>query len=207
MALCRDVEALPSAAEIADEACYLGDVASGLSSSGHSGRHENSLVIAGNEHSKVVIFVHGWTCGEFTWQEMNSSGKNRYPLLKSYRVITLDLPGHGRTDAPSDGKFTVDLFARAIESVRAEAKVNRVVFVGHSMGAPAVRQYARLYPQHTAALALVDGAIVRPDQIQSSGATARIPRGPNGSKFREQLILSIATFRPSGRKPIIRHGQ
>lgn len=140
---------------------------------------------AGNEHSKAVIFVHGWTCDETTWRE-------QVPVLaKSYRVITLDLPGHGRSDAPSDGKFTVDLFAHAIESVRVEAKANRVVLIGHSMGAPVVRQYARLYPQHTVALVLVDGVIVRPDQIQRFWNNGTNSEGPNGPKFREQLIRSM----------------
>jgi pimeloyl-ACP methyl ester carboxylesterase len=89
---------------------------------------------AGNDHSRAVIFVHGWTCDETTWRKQVPA------LANSYRVITLDLPGHGQSGAPRDGKFTIDLFARAIESVRAEAKVNRVVLVGHSMGAPVVRQ-------------------------------------------------------------------
>jgi sigma-B regulation protein RsbQ len=154
---------------------------------------------AGNEHSKVVIFVHGWTCDESTWQEQVPA------FSKEYRVITLDLPGHGRSGAPTDGKFTVDLFARAIESVRAEAKANRVVLVGHSMGAPVVRQYARLYPQHAAALVLVDGVIVRPDQIQRFWSNGTNSEGPNGPKFREQLIRSMFSLSttPSEQKHIL----
>ena len=140
---------------------------------------------AGNEHSRAVIFVHGWTCDESTWQEQVPA------VSESYRVITIDLPGHGQSDAPIDGKFTVELFARAIESVRAEAKANRVVLVGHSMGAPVVRQYARLFPQHTAALVLVDGVIVRSDQIQRFWSNGTNSEGPNGLKFREQLIRSM----------------
>ena len=72
-------------------------------------------------------------------------------LAKKYRVITLDLPGHGQSRYPKDGKFSMDLFARAVEAVRAEARADRIVLVGHSMGAPVIRQYARLYPQHVAA--------------------------------------------------------
>src|SRR5262245_22810364 len=100
---------------------------------------------------KTVLLVHGWTCDETTWIQ-------QLPVLaKEYRVITLDLPGHGQSDSPKDGKFSMDLFARAIEAVRADAKVDRLVLVGHSMGTPVVRRYAALYPQHTLALVLVDG--------------------------------------------------
>src|SRR5579863_10363040 len=100
---------------------------------------------------RTVILVHGWTCDETTWSE-------QVPVLaKQYRVLTLDLPGHGKSDSPKDGKFSMDLFARAIEAVRAEAKADRIVLVGHSMGTPVVLRYAHLYPAHTSALVFVDG--------------------------------------------------
>src|ERR1700685_1487314 len=102
---------------------------------------------------KTVILVHGWTCDETTWNE-------QVPVLsKKYRVLTLDLLAHGKSGSPADGKLTMDLFARAVEAVRAEAKAERVVLVGHSMGTPVIVQYARLYPQHVAALVFVDGVV------------------------------------------------
>src|SRR5258708_6788922 len=87
--------------------------------------------------AKTVILIHGWTGDESIW-----SAQVPALVTAKYRVITLDLPGHGRSGSPKDGKFTMDLFARAIEAVREEAKVNRAVLVGHSMGTPIVRQYA-----------------------------------------------------------------
>jgi len=33
----------------------------------------------------------------------------------------------------------MELFARAVEAVRAEAKADKIVLVGHSMGAPVIR--------------------------------------------------------------------
>ncbi|HKF69310.1 MAG TPA: alpha/beta fold hydrolase, partial [Vicinamibacterales bacterium] len=63
----------------------------------------------------TVVLVHGWTCDSSSWDA-------QVPVLsKHYRVITLDLPGHGRSGAPKDGKFSMDLFARAVEAVRAES--------------------------------------------------------------------------------------
>ena len=85
----------------------------------------------------TLVLVHGWTCDESSWAGQVPA------LAKKYRVITVDLPGHGRSGAPADGKFSMDLFARAVEAVRAEARANRIVLVGHSMGAPVIRQYTR----------------------------------------------------------------
>jgi pimeloyl-ACP methyl ester carboxylesterase len=100
---------------------------------------------------ETIILVHGWTCDSTSWTAQVA------PLSKTYRVVTLDLPGHGLSGSPADGRFSVDLFARAVEAVRAETKADKVVLVGHSMGAPVIRHYARLYPQHVAGLVAVDG--------------------------------------------------
>src|SRR6185369_14791953 len=84
---------------------------------------------------KTVILVHGWTCDETTWSEQVGA------LAARYRVVTLDLPGHGKSGAPKDGKLSMDLFARAIDAVREEVDAGRVTLVGHSMGTPVVIQY------------------------------------------------------------------
>src|SRR5690349_24133656 len=65
---------------------------------------------------KTIVFVHGWTCDESSWD-------NQVPVFdKNYRVITLDLPGHGKSGSPTKGPITMELFAKAIEAVRVEAK-------------------------------------------------------------------------------------
>jgi pimeloyl-ACP methyl ester carboxylesterase len=132
---------------------------------------------------RTVILVHGWTCDETTWTE-------QVPVLaKQYRVVTLDLPGHGKSDAPKDGKFSMDLFARAVEAVRVEVNADRVILVGHSMGTPVVIRYVRLYPQHTAALVFVDGL------LPAGGAAApnvgAMMAGPGGRQARESMIRGM----------------
>lgn len=136
--------------------------------------------------SKTLILIHGWTCDETSWSE-------QVPVLaKKYRVITVDLPGHGQSDQPKDGKFSMDVFAKAVEAVRAEAGVDRVILMGHSMGGPVIYRYAQLFPEHTAALILVDAPLF-------SGADARafvdqtLPRvtGENGPKGRETMIRGM----------------
>ena len=141
--------------------------------------------------SKTLVLVHGWTCDETSW------AANVPELAKHYRVITLDLPGHGKSDAPKDGKVTMDMFARAVEAVRAEQKVDRIILVGHSMGTPVIRQYAHLYPQHVTALVLVDGVVVAP--TPPGGRGIRTPLDPDqlmtpqGLSMREGMIKGMFT--------------
>ena len=142
---------------------------------------------------RTVILVHGWTCDETTWE-------SQVPVLSlNYRVITLDLPGHGKSGSPADGELSFDLFARAIEAVRSEAQIDRVVLAGHSMGTPIIIQYARLYPQHSLALVLVDGPVALPVNLPP----AELFAGPDGLKAREDLIRSM--FSPSTTPEIQEH--
>ena len=90
--------------------------------------------VSAGKGNAAIIFVHGWTCDLSSWTAQVPE------FARKYRVLTLDLPGHGQSAGPADGKFTVGLFARAVEAVRAEAGVDRVVLVGHSMGAPVIRE-------------------------------------------------------------------
>jgi pimeloyl-ACP methyl ester carboxylesterase len=131
--------------------------------------------------STTVILVHGYTCDESTWTEQVPE------LARRYRVITLDLPGHGQSDVPGVDKFSMDLFARAIEAVRAEARADRVILVGHSMGTPVVLRYAHLYPQHTTALVFVDGLMPAPPDPQVP-IRGEAMGGPGGLRAREVMV-------------------
>jgi pimeloyl-ACP methyl ester carboxylesterase len=139
----------------------------------------------------ALIFVHGWTCDSSSWSAQVPE------FATSYRVLTLDLPGHGQSAGPANGKFSLGLFARAVEAVRAEAGVNRVVLIGHSMGAPVIREYARMYPQHVAGLVAVDGPLdMRGFGEARGGRGAFTPppmTGPEGLKAREQMIKGMFT--------------
>jgi pimeloyl-ACP methyl ester carboxylesterase len=133
---------------------------------------------------KTVILVHGWTCDDTTWEAQVPA------LSKQYRVLALDLPGHGQSGSPKDGIFSMELFAKAVEAVRSEAKVEKVVLVGHSMGTPVIVQYARMFPQHIAALVFVDG-LVRIGSGAGGAPNAQQFSGPEGRKARENMIRGM----------------
>jgi len=156
---------------------------SGASAASVDGLHIYSA--SSGSGKATVMLVHGWTCDSSSWDA-------QVPVLASrYRVITIDLPGHGRSDAPKDGTFTMDFFARAVEAVRAEAGADKIVLIGHSMGAPVIRQYARLFPKHVAGLVAVDG----PLDMRGFGEGFKPPSlaGAEGLKAREGMIHGMFT--------------
>ena len=151
---------------------------------------------------QTLMLVHGWTCDDSSWSAQVPA------LMGKYRVLTLDLPGHGRSGRIDASKFSMDLLARAVEAVRAEARADRLVLVGHSMGVPVIRQYARLYPQHVSALVLVDGVVVLgapppPGAQPSQRPEPERMKGPDGSKNRETMIRGM--FTPATPKPLQEH--
>ena len=151
---------------------------------------------------QTLMLVHGWTCDDSSWSAQIPA------LMTKYRVLTLDLPGHGKSGKIEAGTFSMDLFARAVEAVRAEARADRLVLVGHSMGVPVIRQYARLYPQRVAALVVVDGVVVlgappSPGAQPSQRPEPERMRGADGPKNREAMIRGM--FTPATPKPLQEH--
>ncbi|HKR13539.1 MAG TPA: alpha/beta hydrolase [Pyrinomonadaceae bacterium] len=102
--------------------------------------------------NQAFVLVHGWT------GELNHWRYQIPDLAKRARVIALDLPGHGQSDKPEIA-YTMDHFAIAIDAVLRDAKVDKAVVLGHSMGTPIARQFYRKYPQKTLAIVIVDGGL------------------------------------------------
>ena len=100
----------------------------------------------------ALLFVHGWACDETFWSGQAAA------LAEKYRVITIDLPGHGQSDKPQIA-YTMPLYARAIDAVLTDAKVKAATLIGHSNGTPVIRQFYRQHPEKTRALVIVDGGL------------------------------------------------
>ncbi len=101
----------------------------------------------------AVVLVHGWSSDSTVWEEQIE------PLAHDFRVIAIDLPGHGNSGKP-DIPYTMDFQAEAVAAVMTHAGANRGVMVGHSNGTPVVRQFYRRHPGRTLALIAVDGTLL-----------------------------------------------
>jgi len=116
--------------------------------SGDAKVHYKSL----GEGDTAVVFVHGWCCDNTVWREQAAA------LNGKARLIFIDLPGYGKSEKPKI-EYTMEVFAKGIDSVLQDAGVEHAVLAGHSMGTPVVVQFYRLFPAKTKALVFVDGAL------------------------------------------------
>lgn len=133
---------------------------------------------------KTIIFIHGWTCDDSSWDGQVPA------FIDDYRVVTLDLPGHGVSGSPASAEdFSVDLFAAAVEAVRAELGADKVVLVGHSMGAGVIRKYALNYPEHVAGLVAIDRPLdVRPWTRPERRRAGTITRARRASAIENMFV-------------------
>lgn len=133
---------------------------------------------------EALFLIHGWTCNLDFWRDQVPD------LAKRNRVVAIDLPGHGQSDKPQLA-YSMDLFARAVDAVMRDARVERAVLVGHSMGTPIARQFYRKYPQKTLAIVVVDGPLSPFDKKMINGLIAGVS-GPNYKEVGKQAFAGMA---------------
>lgn len=97
-----------------------------------------------------VVLVHSLAGNSTHWAAQLEH------LRRTRRAVALDLRGHGRSDPPKDGDYTIAAMAGDIAAVVDTLKLDRFVLVGHSMGGGAALAYAGAHPDRVAGLVLVD---------------------------------------------------
>lgn len=97
----------------------------------------------------VVILIHGFPFNRTMWRE-------QVELLSSnYRVLTLDLRGHGDSAATA-GTVTMEDMARDVSALMDHVRVSRATIAGLSMGGYVSLAFCRLFPLRVRALVLAD---------------------------------------------------
>jgi pimeloyl-ACP methyl ester carboxylesterase len=82
-------------------------------------------------------------------------------LQREFRVLTYDLRGHGRSDAPPSGYTTADM-AHDLRAVLDALGIEKAALVGHSWGGDIVLHFALLHPERAGDLVVVEGALLAP---------------------------------------------
>lgn len=103
----------------------------------------------GRNNNKTVVLLHGFLQNLDVWSSYVLS------YMRDFRVITIDLPGHGHTDSFGE-VHSMDMMARVVKTVLDEAGVNQCVMVGHSMGGYVALAFAEKYPYSLRGLGLIN---------------------------------------------------
>lgn len=107
-----------------------------------------SFETAGSDE-RALVFVHGWSCDRGYW-------KGQLPAFADrYRVVALDLAGHGESGA-GRAAYTMGAFGADVAAVIDRLPLDDVVLIGHSMGGDAILETALLRPERVRGLIWVD---------------------------------------------------
>lgn len=141
----------------------------------------------GNTKAKdAIVLIHGWSCNADFWKET-------YHAFPNHRVISIDLPGHGKSEAPYV-TYSMEHLARAVEAVLAQAKARKAVLVGHSMGTVVARKFYKLFPSKTLAIVIVDmpAQLLRSEEDMKKLTAPVISDYPKSAEsFVDGLVASI----------------
>jgi len=141
------------------------------------------------EGTSAVVLIHGWACNASFWRLQTPA------LAEAYRVIAVDLPGHGQSDAPEKTDYTIEHFADGVLAALKHAGVERAVLAGHSMGVPVAARVWRRNPMMVQGLIAVDGPIWKVQRTPSTPASKTVKDmqrdyRPNASNLIESMFVN-----------------
>jgi len=101
----------------------------------------------------AVVFLHGFLENSTMWDAFIPE------LSKKYRIITIDLLGHGQSESLGY-VHTMEDQADMVFAVLSELRIRKAAFIGHSMGGYVALAFAELYPDAIKGIALINSTSV-----------------------------------------------
>lgn len=106
----------------------------------------------GPRDAPAIVLVHGFSASLHTWEDWATN------LKQDYRVISLDLPGHGLTRCPDVSEMGIAHFVSVVDQALSTLNADTFTLVGNSMGGATAWNYTLAHPEKVDALVLVDAS-------------------------------------------------
>jgi 3-oxoadipate enol-lactonase len=115
--------------------------------------------LSGAEGGPVVMLSHSLACSLVMWQPQLAV------LESAFQVLRFDTRGHGDSDAPA-GAYSLELLTADAVGLLDALNLEKVHFVGLSMGGMIGQCLALDYSERLISLALCDTAAIMPEETQ-----------------------------------------
>ena len=111
----------------------------------------NGINIAYNDRGTglPIVFLHAFPLNRTMWTAQEQA------LSSQFRVITIDLRGHGESDAPL-WHYTLDQSAEDVRALLDQLAIQQALFVGLSMGGYILFAFYRKYAERVKGMVLAD---------------------------------------------------
>ena len=152
----------------------------------------------------ALLLLHGFGNEAHIWDDFAPS------LASYYRVLALDLRGHGDSDWHPDSAYDYDDHVADLEAVTTELGIERVVLIGHSLGGRISMLYSGRHPERIAGLVIVDSApeLDRRGAVRISLDVARDrdPAFASVADYEQALVHAYPAATPGAIRRMARHG-
>ena len=138
----------------------------------------------GNKDGRAILLIHGSNSMLQTWEPLVALLGDRY------RLISLDLYGHGLTGPNPTGSYDADTNIAAAVRVLDTVGVDKAYWVGNSMGGWLTWRAGLSVPERVAGLVLIDASGAQVEQKGELYLGARLARSSIG-----QILLPEITPR------------
>ncbi|RZQ64317.1 alpha/beta fold hydrolase [Amycolatopsis suaedae] len=133
-----------------------------------SGGVRLGLRVAGAERTPAIVLVHGWAQSSLAWSAQLADPD----LAERFRLVAVDLRGHGNSDVPVEGYDDSLTWATDLAAVLDFAGAGApVVLVGWSYGGLVIADYLRHHGTEGVAGIVLAGAITEIGRDRPGGAT------------------------------------
>ncbi len=109
--------------------------------------HDANLRYSDLGRGDPVVLIHGYLESLEIWNGFADK------LAEHYRVISVDLPGHGQSGIFSTMN-TMAIMADSVKAILDHLSIGRAVIIGHSMGGYATLALADIFPEITVGFCL-----------------------------------------------------
>lgn len=106
----------------------------------------------GRRDGRVILLVHGFAASVHAWRPWVER------LSDAYRIVAIDLPGHGLTQTPDGYRATLEGNAGLVDALAQHLQIDSFVIAGNSMGGAVSLAYAMAHPEKLDGLVLVCSA-------------------------------------------------
>jgi pimeloyl-ACP methyl ester carboxylesterase len=107
-----------------------------------------------------LVFLHAFPFNRTMWEPQEVA------LSARHRVVTIDLRGHGESDAPY-WRYSLEQYADDVTALLVHVGITKAVFVGLSMGGYLAFTLYRRYPEWISGLVLADTRAEADSALQS----------------------------------------
>lgn len=144
-------------------------------------------IVAGE--GKAIVFLHGYGEDLSLWEELVK------PLQEYYKLITVDLPGFGKS-RPLGDQITIDEVAQVVNNhLCLDLGINNYNVFGHSLGGYVALALADLFPDNVEGLGLINSSSLAdpPDKKENRVKTANFIAKYGVSFFLKSFVPDLFT--------------